>query len=188
MDKEIQVVGEVASGEEALIQAEHLSLDIVLLDILMPGMGGIETIRRLKGKWPVLDIIALTAYGDSYLDQAIEAGAVGYLLKDISPKELTQAVRATYRGQSPLSPSLSRPFFKEFAYLVRDKLPPKFDLSERQLKILQLIATGATNKEIGAQLFLSDATIKRETNSIFAKLNVRDRTEAVSEAYKRKLV
>ncbi len=188
LDEEIRVVGEAASGEEALVQVEQLSPDIVLMDIKMPGIGGIEAIRRLKEKWPALNIIALTAYDGQYLAEAIEAGAVGYLLKDVSLKELSQAIRSTYLGQSPIALCLTRPLLTEFANLVRDKPPRGFDLSERQLKILQLIATGATNKEIGAQLFLSDATVKRETNGIFTKLNVRDRSEAVSQAYKRGLL
>ncbi len=188
LDKEIQVVGEAASGEEALVQAQQLSPDIILMDIKMPGIGGIEAIRQLKEKQPALNIIVLTIYGDQYLAEAIEAGAMGYLLKDISREEVIQAIKAAYQGQSPLTSSLTRPLLRQFAALTKDKVSQKSNLSERQLEILRLIADGVTNKEIASKLFLSEATVKRETSTIFAKLDVSDRAQAVSEGYKRNLI
>ncbi|MBA7629674.1 Transcriptional regulatory protein LiaR [subsurface metagenome] len=159
-DAEIKVVGGAESGEEALVQAQQLHPDIILMDIKMPGMGGIK---------------------------AIEAGAIGYLLKDVSQEELCQAIRQACNGGAPLASSMTRPLLAQFATLTKDKAARKSDLSERQLGILRLIATGATNKEIAAQLFLSSATIKREMNRIFTELDVSDRAEAVAEAYERKL-
>jgi len=187
-DSEIEVVGGAKSGEEALVQARQLRPDIILMDIKMPGMGGIKAIGELNKKQPAVNIMVLTAYEDEhYLAEAIEAGAIGYLLKDISQEELSQAIRQACNGVAPLASSMTRPLLAQFATLTKDKVARKSDLSERQLGILRLIATGATNKEIAAQLFLSSATIKREMNRIFTELDVSDRTEAVAEAYERKL-
>ncbi len=188
LDEGIQVVGQAASGEEALVKGQELSPDVILMDIKMPGIGGIEAIRQLKGNQPALNIIVLTAYGDQYLAEAIEVGAVGYLVKDASYEELNRAIRAARQGQSPLAPSVARTLFARYAALAKEKTAYRSDLSGRQLEILRLIADGATNKEIAAQLFLSYATVKREISSIFAKLEVESRSKAVFEAYKRKLV
>jgi len=186
LDKEIEVVGEAASGEEALTQAQRLSPDTVLMDIRMPGMGGIEAIRQLKAIQPTVNIVVLTIYQDQYLVQAVEAGAIGYLLKDINREELTRAIRAAYLGQSPLAPSITRTLITKYATLAGANRSSV--LSSRQLEILRLIAAGATNKEIASKLFLSEATIKRETQAMFAKLDVTDRAQAVSEGYKRNLM
>ena len=187
-DAEIKVVGGAESGEEALVQAQQLHPDIILMDIKMPGMGGIKAIDELNKKQPAVNIMVLTAYEDEhYLAEAIEAGAIGYLLKDVSQEELCQAIRQACNGGAPLASSMTRPLLAQFATLTKDKAARKSDLSERQLGILRLIATGATNKEIAAQLFLSSATIKREMNRIFTELDVSDRAEAVAEAYERKL-
>jgi len=184
LEDDIEVVGESATVEDALTQADLLSPDIVLMDIKMPERDGIEATRRLKEKQPACNIIMLTLY-EEYIAEAIEAGAVGYLLKDIKRDELIRAIRAVQRGRAPLSP-ISRELFTEFATLVRGA--ERSYLSERELAILQLVANGATTREIGAQLFLSEATVKRDVQRIFDKLGVRNRSEAVAEAYKRKLV
>jgi len=188
VDDDIQVVGEVASGEEALEQIAVTFPSVVLLDIRMPGMGGIETIRRIKERYSGTNIIVLTLYGEQYLSQAIEAGATGYLVKDVGNEELIKSIRAVNRGQSILHSSLSRGFFNEFASLARGKNSYKNRLSPRELEVVRLIATGMTNKEIGAQLFLSETTVKREVSHIFDKLEAKDRAEAVAEAYRRGLI
>jgi len=131
-------------------------------------------------------IIVLTVYQDQYLAQAVEAGAIGYLLKDTSREELIQAIKIAYRGQSPLSPSVAQTLIANYGSLT--KASRASILSPRQLEILRLIASGATNKEIASKLFLSEATIKRDTQAIFAKLGVADRAHAVSEGHKRKLI
>ncbi len=182
LDKDIEVVGEAASGEEALTKAEQLAPDVILMDVKMPGMGGIDTIRELKAKQSPASIIVLTVYEDKYLAQAAEAGAVGYLLKDVSREELTKAIKAAYQGQSPFAPSVSRTLFTQYAALT--KASHDSVLTRRQTEILRLIASGSTNKEIASRLFISSATVKRETNAIFAALNVSDRAEAVSVGYK----
>ena len=127
-------------------------------------------------------------YGDRYLSQAIEAGAVAYLVKDVGNEELVQSIRAVHKRQSILHSSLSRGFFNEFASLSRGRNGHRTRLSPREFEIVRLIAAGMTNREIGAQLFLSETTVKREVSHIFDKLEARDRAEAVAEAYKRGLI
>ena len=186
-EKGIEVVGDAGSVEEVLTEVELLSPDIVLMDIRMPGMDGIAATRRLKEKQPECSIIVLTLY-DEYLARAIEAGAVGYLLKHIKREELSQAIRAVYQGQSPLDLSLSRGLFAQFAVLARSDSRPRAHLSDPEREILRLIASGASNREIGDRLFIGMAVVKREVRHIFDKLEVHSRSQAVAEAHKRKLI
>jgi len=186
LDKDMEVVGEAASGEEAISQAQRLSPDIILMDVKMPGMGGIEAIRQLKASQCPVNVIVMTVFEDKYLAQAAEAGAVGYLLKDVGREDLVKAIRAAHEGQSPFAPSVSRALMTQYAAL--SKASHDSILSRRQIEILRLIAGGATNKEIASKLFISPATVKRETNAIFAALNVTDRAQAVSEGYKLSLL
>lgn len=185
-DDEIKVVGEASSGEEALVKAKELNPDIILMDIRMPGMSGIEATRQLKAQGCSANIIMLTIYEDKFLAQSAEAGAVGYLLKDINHEDLIKSIWLAHTGQSPFSPSVTRALFSQFASMV--EINRKAILSRRQLDILRLIASGVTNKNIAQKLYLSEATIKRETSTIFAKLGVNDRTQAVSEAYAKNLL
>jgi len=185
---DMEVVGEAATAEEALAQMQATRPSIVLMDIKMPGMGGIEAIHRIRERYSEANIIVLTLYGDLYLSQAIEAGAAGYLVKDVGGEELIRAIRAVHQGQSILHPSLSRGLFDEFAILSKGKPNRKSTLSPRELEMIRLVACGATNKEIAAQLFLSETTVKRGVSRIFDKLRARDRAEAVAEAYKRGLL
>ena len=180
LEEDIKVVGDCADADEAFFQVEMLSPDIVLMDIKMPERDGVETARLLKEKQPACEIIMLTMY-DEYLTQAIEAGAVGYLLKDVKRDDLVRAIRAVYHGRLFPNQGLSK-----FTSSIKDGDGPY--LSERELAILRLIANGATTKEIGTQLFLSEATIKRDVQRIFDKLGARNRSEAVAEACKRKIV
>ena len=182
LEADMTVVGEAANAKEALTQAESLSPEIVLMDIKMAGVDGIELTRQVKAKQPSCNVIMLTLY-DEYLPEAIEAGAVGYLLKDVKRDELVRAIRAVHQGRSPLNLSLSRDRLTELVTVTESQ-----QLSERELAILRLIAEGVTTKEIASQLFLSEASVKRGVHLIFEKLGVRNRSEAVSEAYKRKLI
>ncbi len=187
-EEDLQIVGEAANAEEALAQAEQLSPEIVLMDIKMPGVDGIELTRRMKEKQPSCNIIMLTLY-DDYLTQAIEAGAVGYLLKDVKRDELIRAIQAVHQGRSPLGLSLGREDFAELATLAKSQRQAYlFDLSQREVEVLRLIANGATTSEIAERLFLSDTTVKRSVRRIFDKLGVHNRSEAISEAYKRRLI
>lgn len=185
LEADLKVVGEAADAKEALNQVELLSPEIILMDIKMPGIDGIELTRHVMQKYPSCKIIMLTLY-DEYLSQAIEAGATGYLLKDIKREELIKAIRAVQQGRSPLNLSLSQDRLAEFVAPAESQ--QQAYLSERELAILQLIANGLTTKETANQLFLSEASVKRSVRLIFDKLDVRNRSEAVSEAYKRKLI
>jgi len=185
LEADLRVVGEVADAKEVFTQVELLTPDVILMDIKMPGVDGIELTRQLKQKHPSCNIIMLTLY-DEYLPQAIEAGATGYLLKDIKRDELTRAIRAVQEGRSPLNLSLSQDRLTELIPATNSQ--QQASLSERELAILQLIADGVTTKETANQLFLSEASIKRSVRLIFEKLGVHNRSEAVSEAYKRKLI
>lgn len=187
MEDDIQVVGEAVNADEAFTQIDLLRPDVVLMDIKMPGMNGIEATRIVKEKQPSCNVIMLTLY-EEHMAEAIEAGASGYLLKDVKREDLSQAIKAVYQGQSPIHPTLSRTLFTEFATLAKDKSKQEYGLSEKQLNILRMVASGATNKDIAAQLFLSDSTVKREIRTLFDKLDVNTRSEAVSKAYKKNLI
>ncbi len=185
LEADLEVVGEAADAKEALTQVDLLSPEIILMDIKMPGMDGIELTRQLTEKQPSCNVLMLTLY-DEYLAQAIAAGAVGYLLKDIKREELVRAIRAVHEGRSPIDLSLSRDRLVEFTAPAESK--QYLYLSERESAILRLIADGVTTKEIANQLFLSQSSVKRSVGLIFEKLGVRNRSEAVSEAYKRRLI
>ncbi len=185
LEADMEVVGEAGDAKEAFTQVESLSPEVILMDIKMPGIDGVELTRQLKEKQPSCNIIMLTLY-DEYLTEAIEAGAVGYLLKDVKREELIRAIRAVHEGRSLLNLSLSRDQLAEFVVPAESK--QRVYLSERELTILRMIAGGVTTKEIANQLFLSQASVKRSVRFIFEKLGVRNRSEAVSEAYKRRLI
>ena len=185
LEADMEVVGEAADAKEALTQVESLSPEIILMDIKMPGVDGIELTRQLKEKQPSCNIIMLTLY-DEYLTEAIEAGAVGYLLKDVKREELVRAIRAVHQGRSPLNLSLNRDQLAGFVASAESK--QRAYLSERELTILRMIADGVITKEIANQLFLSQASVKRSVRLTFEKLGVRNRSEAVSEGYKRRLI
>ncbi|MFC1925755.1 response regulator [Chloroflexota bacterium] len=187
LEDDIRVVGEASNAEESFTQAEVLSPDVILMDIKMPGMNGVEATKILKERHPSCNIIMLTLY-DEHMTQAIEAGASGYLLKDVKREELSKSIREVHRGQSSIHPALTRTLFTEFAALARDKAKHEPSLSEQQLAILRLVAAGETNRGIASQLFLSDSTVKREMRNLFTKLEANTRSEVVSEAYKKKLI
>lgn len=182
-DPDIVVVGEAGNGVEAIAKASQLQADVVLMDLRMPQMGGVEAIRELGRVLPTVRVLVLTTFDtDSDVLPAIEAGATGYLLKDAPKDELIRAVRAAYRGEAVLSPSVA-------SRLLGQVRQPRSDtLSEREQEVLKLIANGATNREAAAQLFVSEATIKTHLLHIYEKLGVRDRAAAVGEAYRRGLL
>jgi DNA-binding NarL/FixJ family response regulator len=177
------VVGEAANGAEAVALVERLGVDVVLMDLRMPEMGGVEAIRRLAQAAPAVRILVLTTFDtDSDVLPAIEAGATGYLLKDAPREELLRAVRAAARGEAVLSPSVAVRLMGQL------RKPASDPLSQREREVLRLIAVGATNREVAARLFVSEATIKTHLLHIYEKLGVRDRAAAVGEAYKRGLL
>jgi len=178
------VVGEAGDGAEAVRLAQQLDPDVVLMDLRMPGTGGVEAIRRLHDLGHPARVLVLTTYdADRDVLPAIEAGATGYLLKDAPRDELVRAVRAAYAGQSVLSPSVAG------ALMGRVGGPrPAGALSPRELEVLRLVASGATNRTVARALFVSEATIKTHLLHLYDKLGVRDRAAAVAAAYQRGLL
>lgn len=182
-DPDFEVVGQAANGAEAITQAQALHADVVLMDLRMPEMGGVEAIKQLRRWTPSVHVIVLTTYDtDNEVLSAIEAGATGYLLKDAPREELIRAVRAAHRGESVLSPSVAG------RLMGRVRGPASETLSAREVEVIKLIAGGANNREAAAMLFVSEATIKTHLMHIYEKLGVRDRAAAVSEAHKRRLI
>jgi DNA-binding NarL/FixJ family response regulator len=182
-DSDFQVVGEAANGTEAIARVEHVGADVVLMDLRMPEMGGVEAITRLRRTAPGVRVLVLTTYDtDTDVLAAIEAGATGYLLKDAPREELIRAVRAAFAGEAVLSPAVARRLMGQVGK------PPPEALSQRELEVLALIADGATNRQAAAKLFISEATVKTHLLHVYEKLGVRDRAAAVAEAYRRRLL
>ena len=182
-DPDFEVVGEARNGVEALAQVERLGADVVLMDLRMPEMGGVEAIDRLRRSDPAVRVLVLTTFDtDKDVLPAIEAGATGYLLKDAPREELVRAVHAAHRGESVLSPAVASRLMGQV------RRPAQESLSKRELDVLRLIADGASNREAAAKLFVSEATIKTHLLHIYDKLGVRDRAGAVGEAYKRRML
>jgi len=184
--EDILVVGEAVSGEDAIIEAQRLRPDVVLMDIKMPGIDGIAATRQLREKMPDISVIMLTLYDDEYVPQAIKAGASGYILKEASREQLTQAIRDAHRGYATLAPPLIREVLTKLADLSRASQDSV--LTKRQREILKLVAAGLVRKEVATRLYISEATVKKELTVIFDKLGVSDQTQAVIEAMKRRLV
>ena len=180
-----EVVGQAADGAEAVNRAGALGVDVVLMDLRMPRMGGVEAIRRLREAAPDIRVLVLTTFdSDTDVLPAVEAGATGYLLKDAPRDELLRAVHAAYLGQAVLAPSVAQKLLGR----VRTPAAPIDQLTDRELKVLTLVASGTTNREAAKQLFISEATVKTHLLHTYAKLGVRDRAAAVAEAYKRGLL
>ena len=180
---EFAVVGEAAHGAEAVAQATALRPDVVLMDLRMPEMDGVEATRQLQQQVPSARILVLTTFDtDSDVLPAIEAGATGYLLKDAPVEDLLRAVRSAARGESVLAPAVAG------RLMGRVRQPAQGALSQRELQVLKLVTDGATNREAAAKLFISEASIKTHLLHIYDKLGVRDRAAAVGEAFRRGLV
>ncbi|MCR4418702.1 MAG: response regulator transcription factor [Clostridia bacterium] len=184
---EIQVVGEAATGEEALQRASELEPDVVLLDLNLPGMDGVEVCRVLTGNGRCR-VIALTVYDDDeHVFAAVRAGAAGYLLKDVSPDELARAVRAVADGEGVMHPRVTGKIMREFNRLSgRQSLP--VPLTPREVEVLKLVARGYSNKAIAAELYISQKTVKNHITSILRKLELEDRTQAAVWAVRARLV
>jgi DNA-binding NarL/FixJ family response regulator len=186
--KDIQVVGQASNGQEAVEIAATVRPDVVLMDVRMPILNGVGATRRLKKTLPQCRVIVLTTFDDDeYVFDALRAGAVGYLLKDVDSAQLVEAIRATARGESILQPSVAAKVITEFTRVSSMVPPAQMErliepLSERESEILALIATGASNKEIANQLFIAEGTVKNHVTHILGKLGVRDRTQAALKA------
>jgi DNA-binding NarL/FixJ family response regulator len=176
-DDAFEVVGEAGDGPEALALARQTEPDVVLLDLRMPNMPGAEVIRRLREQQPGVSVLVLTTFGDDTdVLPAIEQGATGYLLKDTPRAELRRAVLAAARGESVLSPAV--------ADVLTKRPEPRHGLSPREVEVLGLIASGASNRDVATRLFITEATVKTHLVHIYAKLEVKDRAAAVAVAYK----
>jgi len=191
LDKQpdISVVGEAASGEEALRLAADLVPDVVLMDLIMPGMGGVETTRSLKQISPGSQVIVLTSYHDTeHIFPAIRAGALSYLLKDVGTSELAEAVRKAARGEAVMHQYVATRVMQELRNEHRNE--PLFSdaLSERELEVLRLIAEGCANGEIAERLVISEHTVKRHVSNILSKLHLADRTQAAVFAWREGMV
>lgn len=187
-EPDFKVIGEATNGVEAVSKAKELKPDIVLMDLRMPEMDGVEAIRQISLSEPGMKFIILTTYSDDeFIFKGIEVGARAYLLKDAPREELFKAIRAVYRGESLIQPVVASKVLDRFAELSRQAHAPEI-LSERELEVLRLMAKGDANKEIAAQLHITDSTVKTHISSIFQKLNAKDRTEAVMLAVKRGII
>lgn len=185
---ELNVIGEAANGEEALRQAVSLSPDVVLMDLRMPIMDGVEATRRISQLGKGIKVIVLTTFDDDEtVFDGLRAGAVGYLLKDVSSEKLIEAIQAAHKGDYFLLPSITAKVVSEFSKISKpirkhkDEMIPD-PLSPREIEILRVVATGASNKEIADQLFISEGTVKNHLSSILGKLGVRDRMQAILKA------
>jgi len=189
-DPGIRVVGTAFDGQEALDLVDGLSPDIVLMDLQMPRMNGVQAIRRLKETHPDLPVLVLTTYMDNkWLFDAIRSGASGYLMKDRPRQELLEAIHGTLAGDAYIDPSVAGKVLNNVASSHRQEAPEdSYNLTDREQDILNLLAQGYSNADISQQLYLSEGTVRNYTSTLFAKLGVGDRTQAVILALRQGLV
>jgi NarL family two-component system response regulator LiaR len=184
-EPDIKVVGEAADGEMAVAQAERLRPDVVLMDLVMPGIDGLEAIRRITSHQPEARILVLTSFaGVDKIFPAIEAGALGYLLKDSGPGELVRAIREVYCGNSSLHPTVARRLLERMSQPSEHELGTDA-LTERERAVLQLVAQGQSNRDIADHLAISEATVRTHVSHILAKLELSSRTQAALYALRR---
>jgi DNA-binding NarL/FixJ family response regulator len=185
--EDVEVVGEAGDGAEAVALVERLQPDVVLMDVRMPGVDGLEATRRIAASGSSARIVILTTYDvDEYVFSALRAGASGFLLKDVRPGELTDAVRVVARGDALLAPAVTRRLLDRFAGVLPDASAGPSDLdelTEREVEVLRFVAFALSNAEIAARLVLTEATVKTHVSSVLRKLGLRDRVQAVVFAY-----
>jgi DNA-binding NarL/FixJ family response regulator len=188
-ETDIEVVGEASTGEEAIAAIQRLRPDIVLMDVRMPEMDGIEATRRLLSDGATeTKVVMLTTFDiDEYVYEALRAGASGFLLKDVPPEQLVEGIRSVGSGEALLAPSITRRVIEEFVRRppesVRTPPPELAELTERELEVLRQVARGLSNGEIANELFVSETTVKTHVSHILMKLRLRDRVQAVVFAY-----
>ncbi len=175
---DMQVVGEASDGREAIAQADALHPDVILMDLVMPRLDGIEAIQQIMTHHPAIRILVLTSFAtDDKVFPAIKAGALGYLLKDSSPEDLVQAIRQVYRGESSLHPMIARKVLQELTH-PSDRPPTLDPLTQREVEVLRLIAQGLENRDIAERLVISGTTVRTHVSNILSKLHLASRTQA----------
>lgn len=184
----IEVVGEAGEGEEAIALVEELQPDVIMMDLVMPKMDGIEAITRITAKNPEARILALTSFAnDDKVFPAIKSGAIGYLLKDSDPDELIPAIRQVHRGEPTLHPSIARKLLQELSQ-PSDHPPTPDPLTERELEVLRLVAKGVENHEIASRLHVAEVTVRTHVSHILSKLHLANRVQAALYALREGLV
>ena len=187
--RDIRVVAQAESGEEAIrLAGEHVP-DVVLMDLVMPGMDGVETTRKLRQVSPHSQVIVLTSYfKDEHIFPALKAGAISYLLKDVKASELVEAIRRAACGEATLHPRVAARIIKEYRGVDPDAINPYSELTEREMDVLKLIANGDTNQKIADELVITIGTVKGHVSNILSKLHLGDRTEAAVFAWREGIV
>jgi len=187
---EIEVIGEAKDGREALTLIERLLPDVILMDIAMPGLNGLEATRRIKKKFPKIKVLVLTMYtNEEYVFQILNAGANGYLVKETAFQDLISAIRAVYRDEAFMSPSISKKVINRYTQRVRETNNTTGDiLTTREREILQLIAEGSSSKKIAEALFISPKTVETHRTHIMDKLNIHNRTDLIKYAIRTGIV
>ena len=187
--EDINIVAEAENGLDALDKVKQFNPDIVLMDLVMPEMDGIEATHKICGSYPGVKVIVLTSFTeDEKVFAAIKAGAVGYLLKDISPPELAKAIQAVQSGETHLHPEITKKLMNQFVSPKSDIEITPDELTPREMEVLQLVAQGLSNKALAKELTISEKTVKTHLSSIYSKLNLSDRTQAAIYALKHDLV
>ncbi|MBD2296075.1 response regulator transcription factor [Anabaena sphaerica FACHB-251] len=183
LETDLEIVGEAENGEVAINLVEQLHPDVVLMDIRMPIMDGVAATREIQTRFPTTKVLVLTTFDDDeYVKAALQNGAMGYLLKDTPSEELAVAIRAVDKGYSQLGPGIVTKLLTQFPPTARNptpSVPPNLtELTPREKEVLYLIATGASNREIAQELYISEGTVKNHVTNILSRLNLRDRTQA----------
>jgi two-component system response regulator DegU len=193
LETDFEVVGEAQDGNEVLELVNAVRPDVILMDLNLPGKNGIELTEELKAKFPEINILALTIDNDqSHVSKIIKAGASGYVLKDIDPDTLYEAIRAVSKGDAYIQPCLLTKLLNEFRQFMNEEkttvLPEELGLTQRELEIVSYIASGNSNKDIAEKLFISEKTVKNHVSSILKKMALEDRTQVAVYAYRKGLV
>jgi DNA-binding NarL/FixJ family response regulator len=183
LEADLEIIGEAENGKQAVNLSTQLQPDVVLMDIRMPIMDGVAATKEIQKSCPGIKILVLTTFDDDeYIKAALQHGAMGYLLKDTPSEELAVAIRAVYKGYAQLGPGIVKKLVTQFSTVIPNQTPPVppnlTELTPREKEVLQLIATGANNKEIAQKLYISEGTVKNHVTNILNRLDLRDRTQA----------